>query len=127
MTTQVESCQTRTVKIWMAGDIDTARASCRKFCISHGLCVTLIACDYIYTGGMEAGFCVTLINYPRFPHSAPELLDIACKLADRLIEECCQQSYTIQSDNKTIWISRREELNNRLEISKKDLGMSVIL
>ena len=93
--------------IYMAGDIDTARCACRQFCRT-GLCVTVTPTDYIYTGGAESGFVIGLINYPRFPSTPDEIIARATDLATLLLDHCCQDSYTIMTPDKTIWMTTRE-------------------
>lgn len=95
--------------IFMAGDILQAKQVCREYCFAVGLCVTVEAVDYIYTGGEEAGFRVGLINYPRFPSTLNELRQRASELADLLMKKLCQHSYSIVGTSETEWFSRRPE------------------
>lgn len=99
-------------KIWMAGDFDQARHVCRKFCEpdedGFGFCVNIMPTTYIYTGGEETGFCVTLINYPRFPLTEEQIEIKAMELAELLRDELCQDSFTIQDPQETYWYSRRD-------------------
>ena len=62
----VKEVDTYWVRIYMAGDLQIAKHICREFCMV-GLCINISETDYIYTMGEEIGFCVELINYPRFP------------------------------------------------------------
>lgn len=82
--------------IHMAGDINHARQICRKFVMS-GNCVQLVPCEYIYTGGMEAGFSVRFMNYARFPCEQDEIDAAAFQLACQLCRELCQLSFTIET------------------------------
>lgn len=102
-----EMVPTYTVTIHMAGDIATARETCRRFCMEW-LCVTLEPSTFIYTGGAEEGFRVGLLNYPRFPSEPEKILATAYRLADHLREACCQHSWLIVTPTETIWNSRRE-------------------
>jgi hypothetical protein len=99
------------VTIFMAGDIETARAVLRQECFRAGLCVTLEACEYIYTGGAEQGFRVGLINYPRFPKTPQELVERAHIIADELRVKCCQWSYTIQGPGGSVYVTYRPEVS----------------
>jgi hypothetical protein len=103
-----ETLPTYTAAIYIAGDLDTARATCRHFCMS-GLCVTLESVEFIYTGGAETGVRVGLINYPRFPAEPADIFAKAEALADRLMNDLCQHSYSIVATDKTVWKSRRPE------------------
>lgn len=95
------------VDIFIAGDLAQAKQICRQFCFDVGLCVTVEPVAYIYTGGEEAGVRVGLINYPRFPAPAEEILAKAQTLADALMVGLCQHSYSIVGPDQTEWFSRR--------------------
>lgn len=83
------------VNIHMAGDINHARQILRKL-VMEGVCVQLIECEYIYTGGLEKGFIVRFIQYPRFYKLETEILSQVRKYAQILAEELGQVSYTIE-------------------------------
>jgi hypothetical protein len=102
MTTQI--VPTYVITIHMAGDIDTARRRLREEVYAHGLCVTIHPESFIYTGGEEAGFAVGLVNYPRFPSTADELLKRAQEIAFLLINACCQRTALLVGTEKTEWI-----------------------
>jgi hypothetical protein len=106
---RIETCPNVGVDIWMAGDIAQAKQVCREFCRDVGLCVTVEAVDYIYTGGEETGFRVGLINYARFPKPGIEIQETAMKLASVLRERLCQQSFTIETGAQSIWVSHRPD------------------
>lgn len=95
--------------IFLAGDIDVIRQTCREYCYRVGLCVSVSACDFIYTGGEEAGARVGLVNYPRFPTTPDELVEKARTLAVDLMRRACQHSALVVTDDETIWISVRDE------------------
>lgn len=99
---------TRTITIYIAGDAAEARRVCRRYCLGVGLCVTVSDCDYVYTGGSEAGVAVGLLNYPRFPSTPEELFAKAEGLAMALLDGLCQHSVLICADDKTVWITSRE-------------------
>lgn len=97
------------VSIFMAGDWMAADRVCDAYCAEVGLCVTITPTHYTFTGGYEDGFIVGLINYPRFPKTPEEIWRHAEALAEQMLEECRQQSYTIQAPDKTVWFSHRPE------------------
>ncbi len=103
----MESSKSYSCKIYIAGDIDQVKMVCRKFCFDIGLCVTVTPTTYIYTGGEEEGVIIGSINYPRFPKHPAKIKAIAIKLALEVMKECCQQSFTIETPNKTYWFSQR--------------------
>lgn len=84
--------------IHMAGDINHARQVCRKF-VMDGACVQLAPCEYVYTGGMEAGFTCRIMNYARFPADKTTIDDKAERLARMLCQELCQISFSIETPN----------------------------
>ena len=104
-----KSCPSYPVSIFMAGDYDQAKRICGEFCDEVGLCVTVTQTAYVYTGGEETGFIVSLINYPRFPSSPFEIGAKAVALADRLRVQLGQESYSIQYPDQTVFHSWREE------------------
>lgn len=99
-------------RIYMAGDYDVARQVCREYCSEHGACISMSKTDYIYSGGEEAGFTTTLVNYPRFPSDPANLKHIAISVAELLMKKLGQGSYMIEpyglEDIHTVWISRRK-------------------
>ena len=97
-----------TAKIYIAGDIGVARQACREY-VMQGLCVQLKECDYIYTGGMERGVEITLINYARFLTTTKSIKAHAIKLAEMLIGRLCQRSASVVTDADSIYISIGEE------------------
>lgn len=104
-----DTCDTHTVRIWMAGDYNLARQITQEFCSNKGFCVSLSKQDYVYTGGQEKGFCATVINYPRFP-SKPEAIDrAAAEIAHALCIGLGQGSYTIEGPERSTFYSRRKE------------------
>lgn len=103
-----EVVQSVQFEIFMAGDIAQAKQACREYC-RVGLCVTIEPCDYIYTGGEEAGFRIGIRNYPRFPSTEEALKDHAFALAPRLANACCQHSYMVVGPTDTWWSTSRED------------------
>jgi hypothetical protein len=100
-------CKSFFVSIYIAGDLEIARQICRKWCMENGDCVTVEPIEYIYTGGSENGVRINWINYPRFPRTDQEMLERANKLADFLMVDLCQHSYSIMTPDKTYWNTRK--------------------
>lgn len=104
-----KAAPTMTVRIWMAGNYADAERICRQYC-AKGMCVSIHPTNYIYTGGEESGFCITLINYARFPaDSLLVLKDKAFELAMLLMDGLYQQSFSIEDPNETLFFSKRPE------------------
>ena len=99
--------QTINFKIWMAGDYHLAKEFLRTYC-DRGFCVSIQKTDYIYTFGEECGFCVSIINYPRFQRSLSELEASAKDIANGLCFRLHQGSYTIEGPSETVFFSRRK-------------------
>ena len=95
--------------IYIAGDISTIKRVCRRFCYKVGFCVTVTQTEYIYTGGLEKGAIIGIINYPRFAKTNEEILSTATELANILLKECSQHSYTIETPDTTYWHSLRKD------------------
>jgi hypothetical protein len=98
---------THTVRLYLSGPIDIARQVCREECLREGLCVTIEPTTFIYTGGEEQGYCVGLVNYPRFP-TTPELLNARARdLAVKLLDRTCQHSALVVTPQVTEWVTKR--------------------
>ena len=80
--------------IYIAGDYDKAVDVCRDYC-EEGYCVSLDKTDYVYTGGMQSGVSVTLINYPPYPQSKEQIYSRAVDLGHILMGKLYQKSFTI--------------------------------
>ena len=102
-----QECPSYPVSIFIAGGVSEAETVCREYCDAAGLCVTVTGTHYVYTDGEEAGVIVGLINYPRFPKEPREIEARALALGDLLRERLGQQSYSIQTPERTIWRSWR--------------------
>jgi hypothetical protein len=79
----MKTAKSYTCRIWIAGDYADACRSVRQFC-EVGACFAVERVDYVYTGGMESGVCITRINYPRFPAEPASILAQCIALAERL-------------------------------------------
>jgi hypothetical protein len=97
------------VDVFVAGDEAEARRICAYFCFEVGLCVSVTPCEFVYTGGSESGVRVGLINYPRFPAQPAEIEGKARELAERLIVGLSQHSASVQTPERTVWLTRRPE------------------
>jgi len=95
------------VRIYASGPIETAKTVCRQYCLGVGLCVTVEPSLFIYTGGEESGYCVGLIQYPRFPTREYVIIAKAKELATRLLDETSQHSILIMTPSKTVWMTKR--------------------
>ncbi len=109
-----------TFRIWIAGNYGDALRACREFCSNEGACFAVSRAAYPYTGGMEDGVCVTLINYPRFPKSEAELADKAMRMGEHLKDRLFQDSFTVEGPQETFWASTRAD--NRTAQSGGKLG-----
>lgn len=96
------------VDIHMAGDISAAGVTIQRYGLEVGMCVSLTAQSFIYSGGREEGFRVGFINYPRFPKEPCELVARARDLASVLCQALGQKSYSIVTPVETIWCSNRD-------------------
>jgi ferredoxin len=106
---KIEQAPTYWARIYIAGDLATIKQVCREHCMAVGLCVTVDPTTYVYTGGEEAGAVVGLINYPRFPASPEEIFLKARELGEKIMERCCQHSFSIMAPDETVWFSRRPD------------------
>ncbi len=105
----VSSTVSYNIDIHIAGDVNVARQALREYVNANPLCVTLYPVEYIYTGGLETGIRVGLINYPRFPKHRKHLREQAVRLAEYLRTKLAQESYTITSPDNSVWVSSRNQ------------------
>lgn len=103
-----ESTSTYWVRIYMSGPIEVAKQTIRQECLREGLCVTIEATTFMYTGGEETGFVVGLVNYPRFPVLPSDLVNRARDLMHKLLDASFQHSALMVTPETTEWISKRE-------------------
>ena len=108
MTVQSKTAATYQITVYIAGDLDTIRETCRGFC-RRGLCVTVEPTDFVYKYGMESGARVGLVNYPRFPADRTEIDKDAYDLAELLMGSANQRSALVVSPLRTTWLYREEE------------------
>ena len=93
-------------RIWIAGDYADAVRAVREWCSEHGDCYAVLPCDYVFSGGMESGVCVSRINYGRFPEEPADLQARVEGLADHLANRLFQKSYSIEAPEQTTYIKR---------------------
>lgn len=86
--------------IHMAGNLSQAEFLCSQW-VMKGACVQVLCCKYIYTGGVEDGFIVRIIQYPRFERPEHEIFEMALELGQFLAQELCQISFTIETPHNT--------------------------
>jgi hypothetical protein len=84
---------------------------CQEY-VEKGLCVTITNTEFVYTGGNEPGFCVGLINYPRFPSTEKEITSNAIELADILMKALQQYRCTVVTTDWT-YLLENEDLKEK--------------
>ncbi len=99
---------TYVITLYIGGDVQDARRLMREFCYGTPLCVTITPTTFVYMGGAEEGVAIGFVNYPRFPTSPGALLEVAERVAERLIDEMHQHSALLVAPDATKWFSRRE-------------------
>jgi len=104
----VENSATFWVRIYLSGPIEVAKQVIRQECLREGLCVTIEPTTFIYTGGEENGYCVGLLNYPRFPAIQADISNRARDLALKLLDATHQHSALLMSPTVTTWLSKRD-------------------
>lgn len=109
-----KSCKTWEAKIYIAGQIEAIEKVCREFTLRKGYCVTIEPLNFVYTGGMESGARIGIIQYPRFEKPIDDHKSLAQELAMLLIENCCQLSCSIVMPDKTIWIYSDKKENSKI-------------
>ena len=109
MKPRIETTSSYPVSIFIAGNYTHASMCARTYCDAVGHCVTITPTKYLYTGGEEDGVIIGFINYPRFPSDKEKIMQHAVSLANRLCDVLKQQSFSIQTPEKTVWYSYRDE------------------
>lgn len=104
----ISECPAYEINIYIAGDLSRAKELCERFCL-HGFCVSVYETEFIYTFGRQTGAMVKIINYARFPRTKEYLQTVAWFLAGDLMEGLCQGSLTLQTPEKSYFVSRRGE------------------
>jgi len=118
------SSDTFWLEIYIAGDIQRAKAACSRYATAYatiqkigGACVSLEETDFIYTGGTEKGVKIRFVNYPRIPWGKEQIRSEGKQLALHLMMELDQLSVMLMDPEKTTWLSRREYIE---ELRKKN-------
>lgn len=78
-------CPTWQTTIYIAGDYSLAKNELSRMATTRGMCASMWPCDYVYSGGLESGVAIRIINCPRFPANSWELRDLAEEIARELI------------------------------------------
>lgn len=99
---------TATARLYLSGPIEVAKQIIRAECLREGLCVTVTATTFIYTGGEEAGYVVGLVDYPRFPWGQDKLTARARDLMHKLLDGTHQHSALMVTPELTEWTTKRE-------------------
>ncbi len=107
MTVKIESAYW--VKIYASGPIEVAKQLVRKECLRVGLCVTIEPTLFVYTGGEESGFCIGLIQYPRFPLPEHEIWERALDLATKIRDATYQLSFLIMDRDRVYWQTAKDD------------------
>jgi hypothetical protein len=94
-------------RIYIAGDINAAKQTCRELTNDMGLCVTVKPSTYIYSGGCEEGLEIGLLVYPRFEKSVERVKEATSKLADLLMLELHQKTCLTVDHSDTVLITRK--------------------
>ena len=76
--------------------------------VECGLCVSFHTVEFHHVDGMEFGFKVTLINYPRFPQEPEQIKKQAIELAKILKKVCKQNRVSIVCTDETIMLEEDE-------------------
>lgn len=86
----------------IAGNYNQAENLCRQW-VMKGACVQISPCTYVYTGGVEDGMTVRIMQYPRFERPEHEILDMAVELGSFLAQELCQISFSVETPYNTTY------------------------
>lgn len=111
-----DTVSTYYASIHMAGSIESAKDMIQLW-VLRGACVQVTPCDYIYTGGREAGFVARMINYPRFPKDEMDIYLEAEELGRYLATRLGQISFTIEQSGATTYYER-EGFSKQPEVKK---------
>lgn len=93
--------------IYVGGDMRESETVCRGLCFPSGLCVTVEKVKYVFAGGTEEGVRIGMIQYPPFHEPEEELFNKAIKVGKAVAEANSQWSFTIVTNNKNIFLTRR--------------------
>lgn len=99
------TCPTFWAKIYIAGDIQCIKQTCRLFALCNTTCVNVVETSYIYSGGEESGAIVELLRYPKKMQDEEVIVALAHRLAVMIREACNQKSYTLVTPTTSKWIT----------------------
>lgn len=77
-----------------------------------GLCVTVDLAEFIHKDGTDYGYRIGLRNYPRFPKTKTQIMDLAIRLAEYLIEKLEQNTALIDAPDATVWVRSKVKLED---------------
>lgn len=66
--------------------------------------MTLTPTEYVYSGGMETGAVIRIINYPRFPAEEFHVWDRAVRMAYDLMAHLYQKTCTVRGTDDTVYL-----------------------
>ena len=78
-------------------DIAELESICQGYCDGIGCCFTVTPTKFIYKDGHEPGAIIGLINYPKHPSTANQILEKAEEIAGWCLTRFKQQSISIVS------------------------------
>ena len=88
-------------------DIEDAKNLLRNKMMKEPNCVTITPTDFIYHQGEEPGYVIGLINYPRFPRTREEMMNIAIRIAEEHMLYFNQHRVSIVASDKTIMLTNQ--------------------
>ncbi len=90
-----------------AEQFEILRATCRLYCNTEKLAVTITRTEFMYVDGNEPGVIVGLINYPRFQRHEAMIKDLAVLLAFKLKEALRQERVSVVCTDETIMLGEK--------------------
>ena len=104
-----KTVDTHIVTIYTSGPIKVIEHVCRESVFNDGHCVTVKPAKFIYTGGEEFGVEIGLLNYPRYPETAQNLVVRAKELAIDILKATYQRTALVVGTQFTTLISYEEQ------------------
>ena len=98
-----------TATVYIAGDYEQALEAIRGWCTRVGDCWSVERCEYVYTGGQEAGIRATRIEYARFPTETDDHLQHHAEdMAEYLMLRLHQKTCSVVGPVTSVFKTRRE-------------------
>lgn len=98
-----------TSTIYIAGDYAQALEAIRSWCTRVGDCWAVERCEYVYTGGQEAGIRATRIEYARYPTASDAHLQRHAEdMGEYLMLKLHQKSCSVVGPVTSVFKTRRE-------------------